>query len=551
MKKEVFNKSINLKDSIAPQYFSVQEDGICYFDRINAEEGRFWRIKEGMYSIEFEIDKGQGMLDKNGNMYILDTREKTTLIPIKDKRLGIPIELQGVFYDFKISQGGSYVFLGNNNGSNIIHIKAASGADTAEVHIPELVFASCLELDGENIYLGGIERGGKLAIASVNYMGAINQSWALDCSPKERFVGKLQFYGDNIIMLISGAYDTIGILNMREGKFKEVDMGSLKLKGCADIHVVNDQIYILSGKTIVSMDIKKLEEVARHPAYGFRIRNKDSYSYEYLMYTKSMRNQVPSSVLPAVIFSSLITILLMVTEQIYFESYLQQGLFQMFMAIIGVYLISSLRNITKMADKCSRVDCLLGLYNESGSFTSKYAFPLLAASTVFAFVYLLGFPDIGKLYACISGTLAFLLFSILQVESLRKLRLEKDDVIVELLRDDDLETEMAIRAALRSMKSQGCEKMLINIATTDKTIIRRIDRWANTRKSIIGEVGPAVIDKDTISVTLDFSKRDIRYSRFSIAMDYISYIRKYSPINVMDIQIDQLVSTNKNQLKTK
>jgi len=546
MKKDLFNKSINLKDSIAPQYFNIQEDGICYFDRINSEEGRFWRIREGQHSIVLEIDRGQGMLDQNGNMYILDTNERTTFIPIKDKRFQEPIELKGIFYDFKVSQGGSYVFLGNKNGSNIIQIKAMSGADTAEIHIPELLFASCLELDGENIYLGGIERGGRLAVVSMNYIGVINRRWILNCSFKERFIAKLQLYGEKIIMLISGAYDTIGILDTKEGEFREVEMGRLNLKGCADLQVFKDQIYILSGKNIMSMDIRALEEISYHPSHGFHIRIKDSFCYEYLMYTKSMRNHVPSSILPAVIFSSLITILLMATEQVHFKSYLQQGIFELFMTIVGVYLISSLRNITKLVDKSSRIDYLLDLYNESGSLASKYAFPLMVASTIFAFVYLLRFPDMGSLYACISGALAMILFSTLQFQSLRKLKVEKDDVIVELLRDVDIETEMAIRAALRSMKSQGCEKMLINIATDDKKIVRRIDRWANTRRGIIGEVGPAVVNNNIISVTLDFSKRDIRYSRFSIAMDYISYIRKCSAISMMDIQINNTTSKNKD-----
>lgn len=546
MKKELFNKSINLKDSIAPQYFSVQEDGIRYFDRINAEEGRFWYIREGQHSIVLEIDRGQGMLDENGSMYILDARERTTLFPIQNGKYQEPIELAGVFYDFKISRGGSYVFLGNNNGSNIIQLKAASGADMAEIHVPELVFASCLELDKENIYLGGIERGGRLAVASINYLGSINRSWTLDCSSKERFVSKLQLYGQKIIMLISGAYDTIGILDMEGGGFKEVEMNRLRLKGCADLQVFKDQVYLLSGKTIISMDINALEEMARQTVYGLHIRNKDSLSYEYLMYTKSMRRQVFSSILPAVIFSSFITILLLMTGQICFESYLQQGIFQLFMAIIGVYLISSLRNIKDLLDKSTRVDNLLGLYNESSSLASKYAFPLMAASTAFAFVYLLGFPGLLRLYAWIAGALAMILFSILQIKSLRKLKLEKDDVIVELLRDDDLETEMAIRATLRSMKSQGCEEMLINIASVDKAIIRRVDRWASTRKGIIGEVAPAVIDNNIISVKLDFSKRDIRYSRFSIAMDYISYLRKCTAISTMDIQCNPPVNNNKN-----
>ena len=551
MKKELFNKSINLKDSIAPQYFSIREDGIYYFDRINTEEGRFWCIKEGRHSIVLEIDRGQGMLDYNGNMYILDTNERTSFIPIQGKKFQEPIEMEGAFYDFKVSQGGSYVFLGNDNGNNIIKIKSAGGADTAEIYIPELLFASCLELGGENIYLGGIEKEGKLAVTSMNYIGTINRSWVLDCSYKERFVGKLQLYGEKIIILISGAYDTIGILDMKEGEFREVEMGTLNLKGCADFQVFNDQIYILSGKNIVSMDIRALEEISCHPAHGLHIKNKDTFSYEYLMYTKSMRNHVPSSVLPAVIFSSLVTILLMATEQVHFKSYLQQGLFELFMSVIGVYLISSLWNITKLVDKSSRVDYLLDLYNESGSLASKYAFPLLVASTVFAFVYLLGFPDMGCLHACISGASAMVLFTALQVGCLRKLRLEKDDVIVDLLRDDDLETEVAIRSILKSMKSRGCEKMLINIATDDKAIIRRIDRWANTRRGIIGGVGPAVVDGHIVSVTLDFSKRDIRYSRFSIAMDYISYIRKCAAISIMDIQINYPADTNENQVKVR
>jgi hypothetical protein len=546
MKKELFNKSINLKDSIAPQYFSVQEDGICYFDRINAEEGRFWHIREGQHSIVFEIDKGQGMLDENGNMYILDTRERTTLVPIQDQKLQEPVELEGIFYDYKISQSGSYVFLGNDKGSNIIQLKAASGADTAEIHVPELVFASCLALDKENIYLGGIEKGGRLAVASINYLGSINRSWVLDCSSKERFVGKLQLYGQKIIMLIGGAYDTIGILNMEGGEFREIEMGRLNLKGCADLQVFNDQIYMLSGKAIMSIDIKALEEMVQYPAYGLHIKNRDSFSYEYLMYTKSMRNQVLSSMLPAVVFSSFITILLMITGQIYFESYLQQGIFQLFMAIVGVYLISSMRNITDLVDKSLRVDNLLGLYNESGSIASRYAFPLLASGTILSFIYLLGFPGTGRLYSLIAGALSMIIFSSLQIQSLRKLKLEKDDVIVELLRDDDLETEMAIRAALRSMKSQGCEEMLINIATVDKAIVHRIDRWASTRKGIIGEMSPAVTSNNIISVTLDFSKRDIRYSRFSIAMDYISYLKKSAIISIMDIQGNHLTNKSKN-----
>ncbi len=536
MKKELFNKVLSLNDSIAPQYFSVQEEGICYFDRVNIEEGRFWHVREGRQSIVLETDGGQGVLDEKGNMYVLNAGEKTTLIPIINNKNGEPIELPGLFYDFKISHGGSYVFLGNDNGSNLIHITNSNGVTMAEIHIPELVFASCLALDKENIYVGGIEKGGGLVIACLNYLGSINKCWSLVCSPKERLVGKLQLYGNKIIVLIGGTYDTIGVLDIGRDDFKEISMKKLSIKSCADLQVFNDQLYLLSGKSIMSMDVEELEELADVPAYGMHKRNREHLSYEYLMYTRSMRSQAISSVLPGVIFSSLITLMLMITGQIAFAGYLQQGEFQLLMAVVGVYLIASLKNITALADKASRVDSLLSLYNESGSLASRFAFPCLASFTIFAFVYLLGYPGIGSMYGWIAGAVAMIMFSAIQIRSLRKLKREKDDVIVELLREDDLETEMSIRAVLRSMKRQGCEEMLIKIATEDKAIMRRINKWASTRKGIIGDLKPAQKGEDTISVTLDFSRRDIRYSRFSIAMDYISYLKNSTIISAMDIQ---------------
>ena len=537
MKKELLSKTLSLKNSIAPQYFSVQEESIYYFHRVNTEEGRFWFIKEGHQGILFETDGGQGIFDEKGNMYILSAGGKTTLTPIENGRLQMPIELEGMFYDFKISQGGSYVFLGNKEGNTVIQIKNSMRGDSGEIPVTKLIFASCLALDKENIYLGGLEKAGELAIVSMNYLGCIKDSWLLECSSRERLIGKLQIYGNKLLMLIGGAYDTIGILDLESREFKEIRMEAMHLKGCTDFQIFKDEVYLMDGKTLVSLELNTLEGLAKTPGYGFSLKNRDSISYEYLMYTRSMRNLAVLSILPAVIASSLITIMLLITGQIYFKSYAGQAIFQLLLAVIGDYLIASLRNVAALSDKASRIDNLLSLYNERGSFGAYYTFPILASSTIFAFVYLIGYPGMGSMYAWIAGALAMIMFSSLQITCIRKLRLEKDDVIVELLWDDDIETEMEIRAALRSMKNQGCEEMLISIATPDEGIIHWIDKWVCSRKSIIGEM-EAVNRKDDgiTSITLDFSKRDIRYSRFSIAMDYISYLRKGVEIRDMHIQ---------------
>jgi hypothetical protein len=115
------------------------------------------------------------------------------------------------------------------------------------------------------------------------------------------------------------------------------------------------------------------------------------------------------------------------------------------------------------------------------------------------------------------------------------------DMVVELLEDLDNQTLDYIRNVVRNLKQCHAEKFYIEIVSRKKINEKSLARWKNTRNYILGQSVIVQLEDNKIIAEMDLSKRDIKYSRFSIIMDYVCFIK-----SIGEIQEIQVEYTKKN-----
>lgn len=81
-------------------------------------------------------------------------------------------------------------------------------------------------------------------------------------------------------------------------------------------------------------------------------------------------------------------------------------------------------------------------------------------------------------------------------------------------------------------KSENVE-INIRVKNLEKDYVKK---WKNTRDVILYNGFDYTIIQNEILAHIDFNKRDIKYSRYSILMDFITYIRENYSIDEIKIQ---------------
>jgi hypothetical protein len=538
MKRVQHEKKYNLQGAIAPQYFSICEENIYYFDRINPYEGRFYCYDGKESRLLFEMGEGQGIFDNNGGMYFLHTDDTTSFKKLScDGNDEKSFELDGMYYDFKINESGNYIFLGYKNGINIISIKNRDGIEIGGITLQGLAFASTLGLNEDYIYLVGFDEKNVFKLVKMNYIGNIERTWNIMVGSKQRLISKIELYKDYAVMLIGGAYDSIVILNLRDEKIKEINPSSLELGNFVDFSLLDGSVYILDGRNITVISFEDMLGVFQRLDYSlFRI-SFDYVFYQHIMFTKTMMKNIKYSLVPSLIISLAVYIFLIRGSIAGFDSLFHEILLAGSVFCIFTYIATSIQNILALGDKSWRIERLLEMYNGKGGFAELYLPPLYMSVVSFSLAYLLLYPPARASYSLMVAAIAMILSSAFSVTAYRRIKNQEPDIIVDLLKDDDIEVQGYIKTVVENLKLKKSEVLRIDILTFDgKEKLDIANRWAKTRKGIIrGDIALSS-GAGNITAIIDLSKRDIRYSRFTIIMDYICYIKR--KVNIKEIQIE-------------
>lgn len=70
---------IDINGTVAPQMFAIKDKSIYVFDKINRQEGRFYKYIDGCGVVLSETQEGQGIILNSGEMYYISIKGKSTI----------------------------------------------------------------------------------------------------------------------------------------------------------------------------------------------------------------------------------------------------------------------------------------------------------------------------------------------------------------------------------------------------------------------------------------------------------------------------------------
>lgn len=250
------------------------------------------------------------------------------------------------------------------------------------------------------------------------------------------------------------------------------------------------------------------------------------------MYSQGIKEQIFSGFISSLIIA--LAIFLFICERI--EIYMKEVspiLVCFYMFCLLNYMVVSIRNIFIITKKEKRIEYLLSLYRGyriSDILLVPVYMGIIAAATV-SFALL---PGSNIAAALCAFSVTFALFYLLNRTAGNRIKKMNRDIVIELLQDDDVETISYIRQVVNNIKSRKVNRLCIEIIS-DKRVNRGIaSRWTRSRENILKHNIAVEVDENKIITILDFSNRDIKYSHFSIIMDYICFIK--SRVHIKEIQ---------------
>ena len=169
-------------------------------------------------------------------------------------------------------------------------------------------------------------------------------------------------------------------------------------------------------------------------------------------------------------------------------------------------------------------------------FKKSFQVPLLFGMTTFAMVEFGMLPESNLVTSIIVLILTGTLFYGVDYLCIKNIKVMSRDMVVELLEDVDIKTFDYIRKVVKNLDQEHTEKFYIEIKSRKKVNEKSVEQWRNTRGYIFGENVTVHLEENKIIAEMDLSKRDIKYSRFSIIMDYVCYIK--SIVDIQEIQVE-------------
>lgn len=526
----------NLENAVAPETFAVSGGQIFYFDRINKYESRFCRLFNGCGYLEAEVDEVQGIITHEGEKYLMKIDTNFTSIErlLGQDRFQEVIRPEGIFFDIGKNETGNFVCLGNLNSATIIKILTGSGRVLNDIWPENIIFGSSICLQGEYIYLGAVDSCNNFRILKLNYLGKVEESIKVSVNSEDRIIGRIYIYYDYIFILVAGKQSSLVILDRAKCSLKEIFPERFGISHIVDFRIYGDYVYILDGRDIHVFECRNALQLENGGKTTFRFSLESLY-YRYHIYSRGLRDQVSFSLfaaaLPVFPVSALLAARIL-------ESIGRWGIFiiSCCLYIITVYFAAMVKNIFTMGKKESRIEYLLSSCKELG-INEKLKVPVFLGAAAFAIAELDMYPKWDLAFPLLAFLLTGLVFYGIEMLCAKKIRAMSRDMVVELLEDEDMQIFEHIRGVVRKLKMENGQKLSIEIVL-DKRIKRKyLDRWRDTRNYITGQNISLEIEDNRVLAHMDLSKRDIKYSCFSIIMDYVCYIKSLGGIREIQVEV--------------
>lgn len=539
MKKVSPIEILKLENAIAPETFSVNEDEIFYFDRINKYEGRFCKSGNKGGYLEIEVDESQGIWTHEGEKYLININNNNTKIErfSEEGEWKEIISIEGLFFDLRKNETDNYACLGNENSVTIIKIFNEEGRILKDIRPENIMFGSSIYLYGDYIYLGAVDNNNCFKVFELNYLGKINAYWDIRINSQNRIISKICIYYNYIFMLVEGRSTSLIILDRLDGSIKEIFSQNLGLNSIIDFEIYKDNIYILSGRNIYTFNCSDIIYIEGSKAPIHLKLNSDFLYYRYHIYSEGLKDQIKFSLFTALVPSILILIFLINRFFQYINSFNLLRLACLIYVII-LYFIASIKNIFTMGRKEYRIEYLLSSCREC-DFKKEFEVPLFFGCTSFAMVEFGMYPDSNINISALVFVFTGLLFYGIKYICVRNIKEMNRDMVVELLEDSDIQTFDYIRKVVKNLRQNNAEKFCIEIVSGKRINERSLNRWKNSRNYILGQNIIVHLEDNKIIAEMDLSKRDIKYSRFSIIMDYVCFIKSIGQIKEIQVEYEK------------
>ncbi|MEF9951547.1 MAG: hypothetical protein RR840_06265 [Clostridium sp.] len=509
MTKNLFTE---LKGSIAPQGFGVVNDEFVYFEKLNPEEGRFFTYSNGEMNIIQSIYESHGLIEENSLLEVKIGSETTyRILNMK----GNEVNLNGVYFDFKIDSSDNLLCLGHDSVDSIITIVNSLGETIRKIEIPSLFFASSLYVNGEDIYVSGFTKDNKFKIVKINYIGALLEEYIIDAPSRDRLISKIEMIDNYMLLSITGKNDSVLVLDTKSKMIKEVNYKSFSLDEILDIKVYRDRIYILSSKKVYSYDIDEILIIGEKRGYIPFFRENIKLTYIYFMIVALIKDYF---LISAAISLSIYIILSVI---IGIDLSFIEGVFIVWAASGSIALTAGVTSIRK---KSNRVNKLLDIQRDNNNNSIERS---LFIFTIFISIISLLFIGDFRIMNVIIYALTLVFTVTIDYTLQGFINHKKDDIVIELL-----DGSKYLTRSIKSLVSESVSnnKLLINIKLEDDFNSSYLAKWNETRGFIVGgDINYVLLNKTVISV-VDLTNRDIKYSKTSILTDLICYIEEKGEI---------------------
>lgn len=500
-------EKIKLLDSICPTSFDFYEDKIYYFDKPNKHEGFFCYQDDEKRVIEEVLD-GFGLVRKNIRIFyrVYDNKTDVYIKSDEEKRL----LLDGIFFDFHFY--GNYLYcLGRATDICVIKVLNQNLNEVKNIYIADLLFTSSFLVKDNHIYIAGFDQDNNFKVIKINYFGKRIEEWDINYKSRDEIIAKIFIIQNNFVLHITGKKDKILIYDFETKKSTVIYPKKFGFDSFVDFQVYDDRIYVLNKDSIFEFDFKEFTESKQWLWNDLQI---DILKYKYLLYSIGLKKSFFIDFLLSLLNS---LIIILVTHQRDLKL-----LFSLFG--INYFIISNILNFTHLLFKEERINRILEIFD--------YRINL----TLVPFAFFIYFSSIFNLYFNFKWQILIMLFFLILGDYYicKSIKGKKLDYAVELLEYKNEGLRLYIMDRIEELLRLGKSRVLISISIEklNKDILKG---YQKTRKVILKDGFSYHISNNTITSTIDFSKRDIRYSRFSILMDYFSFIRNYTKINEIKI----------------
>ncbi|KMT23302.1 hypothetical protein [Clostridium cylindrosporum] len=495
-----------IKGCIAPQLFNIEGESLIFFEKVNPEEGRFFTINDNGFKLLHNVYESHGMIE-GGELYSVKIGVNTEIKRISKNP--IHIQINGTYFDFKVDEDDNIVCLGHDGENSIIKIFSSTGEEIKNISLTSLFFASSIKVIGEYIWAAGFTANNEFKLVKINYIGALLEEFIIDSDADERLISKIQIDEERIYLNINGENDSIYILKRTGEKIRELYPKHLNMKEIVDFVVKNDEVYILSNKSIHIFDIKQMVECRDKLVAVPIVKENVKIPYAYFMIIEILKENFLISIISSIIIYTFIYSLG------YIDLSLIQSVFFIW-TLSGAFALSI--GIFRLRSKSTRIMYLLHIQQKNisiGIERSLFLYTIVMSIFSLLFVYDLRIIN-GILYA-IMLVLTLMIDKVFEGDMDHK----REDIVVELLSGDK-----KLHSNLRNLinHSEKQEKILLNIKVEKDFNKKYLSKWNDSRSFILGrDINYIFLDKTFVGV-IDLSKRDIKYSKISILADLITYI---------------------------